>query len=317
LIAEPWAASGTGDYQLGNFPTGWSEWNGKYRDTVRKNQNVAAGVPPATLATRIAGSSDLFKDDGRKPAASVNFLVAHDGFTLRDLYSYDAKNNAQPWPYGPSDGGESNNVSWDQGGEAVDQRQAARTGLALLMLSVGVPMMTGGDEMYRTQYGNNNAYNVDSDKNWLDWSDATTNAEFLAFAGRMIRFRNAHAALRRADWFTGTDGDHNGLKDITWIDPTGAEASSTYKNATTSRFFAYRIDGTEGGDTAKSIYVGYNGGAAAITVKLPAASGWYRVADTGAWMESVGNSVDPGDEKHLGGGTYDLAARSLVLLIEE
>ena len=168
FVAEPWAI-GSGTYQLGNFPSGWSEWNGSYRDLVRQAQNKlgSATVTTGQLATRFSGSSDLFGDDGRKPWNSVNFLVVHDGFTLGDLYRCNGKNNTQAWPYGPSDGGEDNNNSWDQGGVATAQRQAARTGFALMMTSAGMPLMTGGDESLRGLNCNNNPYNLDSSANWL------------------------------------------------------------------------------------------------------------------------------------------------------
>jgi len=319
LIAEPWAI-GPGTYRVGDFPAGWSEWNGIFRDTLRADQNQlgVTDVTPGQLATRFAGSSDLYQDDGRRPASSIDFMVAHDGFTLRDLYSFDAKQNDQPWPFGPSDGGENNNVSWDQGGDAALQRQAARNGLAFVMLSAGVPMLTGGDEMYRTQFGNNNAYNVDSDRNWLDWADAGSNASFLAFARRLMIFRGAHPALRRTAFFTGDPGP-GGLKDITWLTDAGAEASGAYMGDPSKHFLAFRIDGGPAGDDAASIYVGYNGWSGVVTATLPApraGKSWFRVGDTAAWMESQGNFVDPGQEQQLGGATYDLAGRSLLLLIE-
>jgi isoamylase len=319
LIAEPWAIGG-GTYRVGDFPAGWAEWNGQYRDTVRKDQNQlgVAPVTPGELAARLAGSSDLYGDDGRKPYHSINFLVAHDGFTLRDLYAYNGKNNLQPWPFGPSDGGEDNNVSWNQGGDPALQRQAARTGLALLMLSAGVPMITGGDEMYRTQFGNNNVYNLDSDKNWLAWGDAQANATFLAFSRRLMNFRNAHPALRPANFFNGSVGP-SGLKDVAWLTDGGAEANGAYMNNPNNHFLAFRLDGARAGDSAASVYVAYNGWSGQVTATLPAprpGKAWYRVSDTAAWMESQGNFTEPGQEQQLGGGTYGLAGRSVLLLIE-
>jgi isoamylase len=319
LIAEPWAI-GEGTYRVGDFPAGWAEWNGIYRDTLRTDQNKLGVTPvtPGQLATRFAGSSDLYQDDGRRPWHSINFMVAHDGFTLRDLYAFNAKQNDQPWPFGPSDGGENNNISWDQGGVAAAQRQAARNGLAFLMLSAGVPMITGGDEMYRTQFGNNNAYNVDSDRNWLDWGDASDNADFVAFASRLMAFRGAHPALRRAEFYTGQTGP-SGLRDITWLTGSGAEADGAYMNDPDRHFLAFRIDGAPAGDDAASIYVAYNGWSGEVTATLPApraGMSWYRVGDTAAWMESLGNFADPGDEELLDGATYGLAGRSLLLLIE-
>jgi isoamylase len=305
---------------VGDFPPGWSEWNGIYRDNLRTDQNRlgVAPVTPGQLATRFAGSSDLYQDDGRRPWSSINFVVAHDGFTLRDLYSFNAKNNQQPWPFGPSDGGEDNNISWDQGGDAAAQRQAARNGLGLVMLSAGVPMITGGDEMYRTQFGNNNAYNLDSDRNWLNWADADASANFLAYARRLMNFRGAHPALRRADFFTGEVGP-GGLKDITWLTDAGAEADAAYMDDPDRHFLAFRIDGGPAGDEAASIYVAYNGWSGEVVATLPAPRAgmtWFRVGDTAAWMESRGNFNDPGQEEPLVEPTYTMAARSLLLLIE-
>ncbi len=319
LIAEPWAI-GDGTYRVGDFPHGWIEWNGMYRDTFRKDQNKLGLelVTPGQLATRFAGSSDLYADDGRRPWHSVNFLVAHDGFTNRDLYAYDTKRNQQPWPFGPSDGGEDHNVSWDQGGDPVLQRMASRNALAFIALSAGVPMFTGGDEMYRTQYGNNNAYNLDSDKNWLDWSAAAANAQFLSFTRRLFNFRNAHPALRRAGFYTGAVGG-SGLRDIQWLTDQAVEASGAYMDNPNNHFLAFRVDGAPAGDSAASIYVAYNGWSGVVTADLPAprpGKAWYRVADTAPWMEARGNFTDPGAEDLLTVTSYDLAGRSLLLLIE-
>jgi glycogen operon protein len=264
----------------------------------------------------------LFQSNGRKPWHSVNFLVAHDGFTLRDLCSYNNKQNNQPYPFGPSDGGSDNNISWDHGGDAALQRQAARTGLAVLMLSAGVPMITGGDEMYRTQAGNNNAYNLDTDKNWLDYSNAQTFANFFHFSTKLMAFRDAHPALRPAEFFTGTDSNSNGLKDITWLRNDAVEADAGYFTNPDNHFLAYRIDCTESaaGDRVVSIYVAYNGWSDWVTATLPAnlaGKHWYRVADTAGWMESRDNFNAPGQEELLTDSSYALAGRSLLLLIEQ
>src|SRR5687767_15327243 len=148
------------------------------------------------LARRLLGSTDLF--EGRS-GASINYVVSHDGFTLRDLYSYAAKVNDRPWPYGPSSGGDDYNLSWDHGGDQAAQRQAARTGLALLMISSGAAMITGGDEMYRTQFGNNNPYNLDSPAIWLDWSEADRHPAFVAFARFLMMLRRTHRDLRAGE----------------------------------------------------------------------------------------------------------------------
>jgi isoamylase len=318
LIAEPWAI---GAYEMGNFPSGWAEWNGTYRDALRADQNLLGveTVTPGELATRIAGSSDLFQDDGRKPWHSINFLVAHDGFTLKDLYSCSGKNNGQAWPFGPSDGGEDHNRSWDHGGDPAAQRQAARTGLALLMLSAGVPMMTGGDEFLRSQRCNNNAYNLDSEGNWLDWNAASGQDAFTRFVRGLMRFRASHPALRPADFFRGRDRDGNGLKDITWLRDDGGEADPGYMAAGDRHFLAYRLDGGDARDTAASIYVAYNGWSGPVAATLPparAGKSWYRVADTAAWMESLSNFENTPDQDRLDGTRYQLAGRSLLLLVE-
>jgi isoamylase len=249
----------------------------------------------------------------------VNFIVAHDGFTNRDLFAYNGKNNTQPWPFGPSDGGEDNNRSWDQGGDPMQQRKAARNALALIAVSQGVPMFNGGDEMYRTQYGNNNAYNLDSDKNWINWSDAGTNAQFLAFSRRLFQFRLAHPALRRAEFFTGAVGP-SGLRDIQWLTDQAVEASGAYMDNPNNHFLAFRVDGQPAGDSAASIYVAYNGWSGMVTARLPTprpGKAWYRVSDTAPWMESRGNFTDPGAEDRLAVTTYDLAGRSILILIEK
>ncbi len=318
LIAEPWTME---SYQLGDFPSGWAEWNDKYRDAVRSKQNKLgfAPIPPGEMATRFAGSADKFQDDGRKPWHSVNFIVAHDGFNLRDLYSFNGKKNNQPWPFGPSDGGSDDNRSWDQGGNPALQRQAARTGLAILMLSAGVPMITGGDEMYRTQFGNNNPYNLDSDKNHLDYADATRSPNFFNYSKKLMAFRSAHPALRRKEFFTGQDKNANQLKDITWLTSDAQEADSGYMANPDNHFLGVRIDGTEAGDSVTSIYVGYNGWSEKLPVQVPAnlaGKQWSRVCDTAAWMESHDNFVAPGAEESIPSGTYEVHGRSVVVLVE-
>jgi isoamylase len=322
LIAEPWT---TTSYQFGEFPSGWAEWNDKFRDAFRRAQNKLdiSNIPPGELAIRLAGSSDYFQDDGRKPWHSVNFIVAHDGFTLRDLYSFNEKTNEQlVWDRGPSPGGRSaaDEMAWDQGGDPLLQRQAARTGLALLMLSAGVPMVTGGDEMYRTQHGNNNAFNVDSPANWLDYDNINEQPHFFNYAKKLFAFRTAHPALRTAKFFSDRDTNANGLKNLTWLQNNAQEPNPSYFQDPNQHFLAYRIDGSEFGDSAQSIYVAYNGWKEPVTAILPSnVSGkrWYRVADTAGFMEDKDNFNSPGAEEQLSDQTYDLVGRSLLLLIEK
>ncbi|OJT25529.1 glycogen debranching enzyme [Archangium sp. Cb G35] len=321
LIAEPWAIGGN-SYQVGNFPSGWSEWNGIYRDTLRKDQNQMGleTVTPGDLATRFAGSSNLYGDDGRKPYNSINFMVAHDGMTLKDLYACNSKNNSQPWPYGPSDGGEDNNHSWDQGGVAADQRKAARNGFAFLMLSAGTPMFNGGDEFLRTQYCNNNVYNLDSSANWLNYSLSTDQANFKTFAQRLIAFRKAHPALRPANFFSSVDNNGNVMEQMRWFQPSGAVADTAYMGNSGNHSLAWRIDGTELGDSASAIYVAYNGWSGAVNFSLPWPGNgkqWYRVMDTCPWAEGANQVNNPGSEALIGGEgySYGVCGRGVLLLI--
>jgi len=225
LIAEPWDV-GEGGYQVGNFPPLWSEWNGKYRDTIRdywRGEGAALGE----LASRITGSSDLYEDDGRAPSASINFVTAHDGFTLRDLVSYNEKHNEANGE-GNRDG-ESHNRSWNMGVEGPTsdpeilelRARQRRNFLATIFLSQGIPMLLGGDELGRTQGGNNNGYCQDSEISWFDWEE--TDVELLAFTQRLIAFRRAHPVFRRRHFFHGEPLSKDELPDIAWIRPDGKE----------------------------------------------------------------------------------------------
>jgi isoamylase len=229
LIAEPWDV-GDGGYQVGNFPPLWTEWNGKYRDTVR---DFWRGEP-ATLgefASRLTGSSDLYAHSARKPIASINFVIAHDGFTLRDLVSYNEKHNEANGE-GNNDG-ESHNRSWNCGveGETDDPEiselrlRQQRNLLATLLLSQGVPMLAHGDEVGRTQHGNNNAYCQDSELAWVDWKLDDERAELLAFTAGVVELRRSHPVFQRRRFFAG-DPSHGGqsdLGDIEWFSPAGTE----------------------------------------------------------------------------------------------
>ncbi|HEY1693295.1 MAG TPA: GNAT family N-acetyltransferase [Polyangiaceae bacterium] len=315
LIAEPWGV-GNGTYQLGSFPAGWSEWNGDFRDSIRVGQNEIGtdDEPPSKLVAKVSGSPDLFDHDGRAPWASIDYVDCHDGFTLHDEYAYDAPDDTQAYPYGPSTGGSTTNDSWDQGGAAAAQQQAARTGLAVVALSAGVPMIQGGDEMLRSQAGNNNAYNLDDSAMWLDPTLATTNAPFVAWTRGLFAFRAAHPALRPAAFWDGKDHDGNGLPDVAWLDTTGAAASTAYLASTSNHFLAWRVDGGDGGDSVRSIYVAWNGWTSAISATIPAAAtgkAWY-VAGDGA----AGTMATPGQEPALGAATRSVAARSVLLLVE-
>ncbi len=320
LIAEPWAI-GNGGYQLGNFPKRWAEWNGQYRDTVRSMQNMLGveATPLQSLLMRLVGSPDLFQDDGRGPAASVNYLVCHDGFTLSDLYACNAKSNAQAWPYGPSNGGEDHNRSWDQGGDPANQRRAARTGLALLLTSAGVPMFNGGDEQLRSVRCNNNAYNLDSNANWLSFPLQPHEATFRTFVQRMIAFRRAHPALRPESWWRGNDGNGNGLEQVRWFQPSGAVADTGYLGNTNNHALAWRLDGTELGESG-AVYVAYNGWTGALDFTLPApvaGQRWFLAGDTCNATEGPDQLAAPGAERELGvaGVRVNVCGRGVALVV--
>ncbi|HEY9368576.1 glycogen debranching protein GlgX [Streptomyces sp.] len=234
LIAEPWDV-GEGGYQVGNFPPLWTEWNGKFRDCVR---DLWRGEPRtlAEFASRLTGSSDLYQDDGRRPLASVNFVTCHDGFTLRDLVSYDGKHNEANGE-GNRDG-ESHNRSWNCGAEGdtddigiVELRaRQMRNFIATLMLSQGVPMLSHGDEFGRTQGGNNNAYCQDNEVAWVRWPKPGDEAQgaLLDFTRAMVRLRRDHPVFRRRRFFHGrpVEGTHDELTDIAWFTPEGEEMTS-------------------------------------------------------------------------------------------
>jgi isoamylase len=225
LIAEPWDL-GEGGYQVGNFPPGWTEWNGKYRDTMRDYWRSVDSTLPE-FAYRFTGSSDLYRSNGRRPVASINFITAHDGFPLRDLVSYNHKHNAANGE--DNRDGESHNRSWNCGAEGATESgeilalraRQQRNFLVTLLLSQGVPMLLGGDEIGRTQKGNNNAYCQDNEISWYDWSQP--DLELLQFTRRLIRVLRDHPIFRRRRWFEGRAVHGNGEEDIAWLTPAGKE----------------------------------------------------------------------------------------------
>jgi glycogen operon protein len=227
LIAEPWDL-GEGGYQVGNFPPGWAEWNDKYRDTMRGYWRGDEGLI-GEFARRLTGSSDLYGSSGRRPHASINFVTAHDGFTLHDLVSYNEKHNEANLE--DNRDGSNNNLSWNCGVEgptadptvlALRERQS-RNLLATLLLSQGVPMLVAGDEIARTQHGNNNAYCQDSPLSWVDWTLDAPRRALLAFVQRLIRLRREHPVFRRRHFFQGRPLNGSAHKDIAWLKPDGTE----------------------------------------------------------------------------------------------
>ncbi len=247
LIAEPWDV-GSGGYQVGNFPVLWAEWNGKYRDTVRRYWKGDEGQL-SDLAYRLTGSSDLYQNDGRKPSASINFVVAHDGFTLNDLVSYNEKHNQANGENNQD--GANDNYSWNMGAEGPTDDPAIhrarevqeRNLLATLFLSQGVPMLCGGDEIGRTQNGNNNAYCQDNEISWYNWKLDERQRRLLAFTRKLIALRTAHPNLRRRRFFQDREVRHSSLKDIAWYRNNGEEMTQEQWDAGWMRSIALMYNG--------------------------------------------------------------------------
>ncbi|MDQ4032644.1 MAG: glycogen debranching protein GlgX [Actinomycetota bacterium] len=247
LIAEPWDV-GEGGYQVGGFPPLWTEWNGKYRDTVR---DFWRGEPASLgeFASRFTGSSDLYEADGRRPIASINFVTAHDGFTLTDLVSYNDKHNEANGENNQD--GESHNRSWNHGVEgptedgviiALRERQK-RNMLATLMLSQGVPMIAHGDELGRSQDGNNNVYCQDNEISWIDWKDARVHEVMTDFTGQLARLRAAHPVFRRRRFFQGRPIRGSNIEDIAWLRPDGQQMTDEDWNVGFAKAVAIFLNG--------------------------------------------------------------------------
>ncbi|HEY8077334.1 MAG TPA: glycogen debranching protein GlgX [Labilithrix sp.] len=321
LIAEPWDV-GDGGYQVGNFPTGWAEWNGKYRDAIRAFWR-GLGRNTGELGYRITGSSDLYSSNGRSPFASVNFVTAHDGFTLRDLVSYDHKHNEANGE--DNRDGTDDNQSWNCGaeGETDDpkvldlRRRQRRNFLATLLLSQGTPMICGGDEIGRTQRGNNNAYCHDDEISWYDWNLDEERKALFAFTKRLVALRRDHPALHRAKFFKGRRIRGTGVRDIMWYRHDGAEMTDAdWSNPVTASiglFLAGQgIDDLddEGNLVVDSdFYLVLNGSEGPIDFALPPGT------SEGQWQLLVDTSDDGASEHTSPGGKTKLLPRSLKLFI--
>ncbi len=310
LIAEPWDI-GLGGYQLGRFPHGWSEWNDRYRDTVRGFWRGDEGKI-GELAERVAGSSDLFRHNARKPTASINFITAHDGFTLQDLVSYGERHNEANLENNAD--GTCHNSSWNCGAEgptgdaAINalRRRQTRNFLATLFLSQGVPMLQAGDEFARTQGGNNNAYCQDNAISWVDWRLRDAHAELLRFVRVLAALRRNHAEFRRDAFLKGVPL-RGGAKDVAWLHFGGAEmAHEDWLNGD------LRTLGVLLGRNTASIahlLVLLNASHDSQAFKLP------NLPPAAAWSAIFDTALEPFDaDLPAAAGTYPLQARSVVLL---
>ena len=324
LIAEPWDV-GDGGYQVGNFPPLWSEWNGKFRDGVR---DYWRGEPwrLGDFAYRLTGSSDLYAETGRRPFASINFVTAHDGFTLRDLVSYNGKHNEANGEENRD--GTDDNRSWncghegDGGGEPVARLRAQqeRNFLATLLLSQGVPMLCGGDELGRTQHGNNNGYCQDGELSWFDWD--SLDRDLIAFVRRVAKYRQDHRIFRRRRWFQGRSLHGLDVKDLAWFSPDGQEMSDEHWAAGFARSLAVFFSGhaitttdTQGERvTDDDFFLLFNASHEPVRFVVPDerfGKRWVRDIDTAALGD--GTPADP--ERVLRpGDELEVTARSLVVM---
>ncbi|QWF71877.1 glycogen debranching protein GlgX [Methylomonas paludis] len=323
LIAEPWDF-GEGGYQVGNFPLGWAEWNDKYRDSIRAYWK-GDGCLLGEMAQRLTGSSDLYERTGRKPHSSINFICAHDGFTLHDLVTYDGKHNEANQEENRD--GNDNNLSWNCGveGETEDaainalRARQKRNLLATLLLSQGAPMLVAGDEMGRSQQGNNNAYCHDNATSWLNWELRQQDSELLEFTELIISLRKAHPLFRRNYFFQGRPIRGGLVKDIIWLNPDGAEISDEVWNQPFSRclgvYFAggKMIETDERGKRLKddNLLLLLNAHYEDIAFMLPSFEKhhtWEVLLDT---KDAIGTPEIP---RYQAAQTYPLIGRSLVLL---
>jgi isoamylase len=324
LVAEPWDL-GEGGYQVGRFPPGWAEWNDQYRDTMRAYWKGDGGLI-GDFALRLTGSSDLFAHNERGPCASVNFVTAHDGFTLADLVSYNEKHNEANGE--DNRDGNANNVSWNCGVEgpsedpeirALRERQK-RNFLATLLISQGVPMVLAGDEVGRTQEGNNNAYCQDNAINWLDWNWDDARWHLLNFTKKMIALRREHPLLRRRDFFRGAEiVPGRGRKDVTWLKPDGQEMTPEEWQKDFARSLGMWLDGAQLPETDPrghalhdaSFLVLFNAHHDVIDFQLP------DPGPGGAWLAEVDTAFETGEvpgEHATPGALYPLQGRSLAVL---
>jgi isoamylase len=323
MIAEPWDLGPDG-YHLGDFPAGWSEWNDRFRDDVRRFWRGDGSIPE--MATRLTGSSDIFDRRGRRPRSSVNFVTAHDGFTLTDLVSYDRKHNEANLEENRD--GADENFGWNCGAEgpsddpsiiALRERQK-RNFFATLLLSQGLPMLLAGDELGHTQFGNNNAFCQDNETGWLDRSNLLEEGtDLLEFVCLLIRIRRSHPVFRRPRFFRGEITDDSPLKDITWFTADGREMTHGDWNDPMRRCFGALLGGDTGDrfislqgyrELDDSFFMIVNGHDTPITFTLPsvpAAGRWIEVIDTARWAGSPTHAA-------LAAGTqFGVADRSLVL----
>ena len=327
LIAEPWDI-GEGGYQVGNFPPLWTEWNGRYRDCIRRFWK-GEGRQVAELATRLSGSSDLYEEGGRRPHASINFITAHDGFTLNDLVSYNHKHNEANGEDGRD--GTDDNISWNCGEEGPTDRvevrelraRQMRNFLATLLISQGVPMILGGDEFGRMQQGNNNAYCQDNPITWFDWNLSSEQKDLLEFTRYLIHFRRNSPVLKRRKFFQGRHIRGSEIKDISWFSPVGREMTDDEWNFDFVRCLGVRLSGdaiTERDQrghlvVGETLLILFNADHQSLEFILPAhrkGAHWSMVVDTAT---SFRNHHGNRKKFYRGGRPFTLEGRSMAAFV--
>jgi glycogen operon protein len=320
LIAEPWDI---GSYDVGNFPVDWSEWNGRFRDTLRKFVKGDAGQL-RDLGWRLTGSADLYGDDGRSAYNSINFITCHDGFTLHDLVAYNGKHNEANLEQN-RDGSDDNN-SWNAGVEgptdnaAIIQlrKQLAKNHICALFFSNGTPMMLGGDEFLRTQHGNNNAYCQDNEISWFDWQGLDEHRDMHDFVKKIVAFSKRYTVLQRRRFVLGADLDADNVPDFSWF---GTDLKQPQWDNPECRTLCYRLDGGEVASAAGdyTLFIILNADHRLQPVQIPPADGakrWHRVIDTS--LASGVDCLDPGAEILLiPADAYLVNPRSTVVLLEK
>lgn len=323
IIAEAWDAAGA--YQVGWFPGGrWAEWNDRFRDDVRRFWRGDEHAVQA-LATRITGSSDLYLRDGRKPFHSINFITSHDGFTLNDLVSYNGKHNEENGENG--DDGHNSNFSFNYGFEgpatnpsveAVRNRQV-KNFMATLLLSLGTPMLLGGDEFRRTQGGNNNAYCQNNETSWYDWERLSPHADVFRFVKELIAFRKRHLAFLRPEFYTGKDKSYNAIPDITWFNAKGESPDW----AKIDKVISLRIDGSRADVLSdrddNDFFMAFNASATGVKFRIcpaPAGKQWFLAINTGT--EPPEDILPAGGERLLvPQNEFTVSPRSMVVFISK
>jgi glycogen operon protein len=319
LIAEPWDV-GPGGYQVGNFPVGWAEWNGKYRDAVRRFWRGDHGLVPE-MASRLTASSDIYEGTGRRTYATVNFVTAHDGYTLNDLVSYEQKHNEAN---GESNlDGDDNNLSRNWGAEGSTEsayvrrmrERMKRNFLATLLFSEGVRMITMGDEMGRTQYGNNNAYCQDNDISWVNWELSGRDRRLLEFTRYVLSVFRSNPVLRRRSFFTGRPVQPDGAKDVSWIRPDGQEFTEEDWADPDNQIIGMLIPGRATDEVDErgrpvfgdTVLLLLNGGSRSRPFTMPK-------MDTGQWEEVVNTARHDIGSRPVRKQAITLTAHSVIML---